>query len=147
MLSDGLKYMTLNDPQQSEILLVVPIPHEEDAWGSLAVLRGTIWEEHITVVSGAVMSDALHGYATPLMRMIGREPRHRARMISDESPCAISNLCAMATGICRPGPKMPECYEAPLTDPAARHMASLVALAWKEGRYAVVVEGDGWNLL
>lgn len=148
MLNDGLKYMTLNDRQQGEILLAVPIPHPDDPWGTLSVLRGTIWEGQIQVVSGSVMADAYHGHATPLARLLEREPRHMAKMIPDtEGACSLLQSCAMASATCRPGPKLPECYEAPLGDPSASHMASRVALAWKEGRYVVVVVGDGWNLL
>lgn len=147
MLSDGLKYMTLTDRQQGEILLAIPIPWEDDPWGVVSHLRGTAWEEHITVISGSIMADAFHGHATPLMREIGREPRYRAMMLANENICSQINECAMASIACRPGHrKMPECYEAPLPDPTASHVAGLVTMAWKEGRYVVVVEGDGWNL-
>lgn len=145
MLSDGLKYMTLNDKQQGEILLAVAVPRGDDPWGVLASLRGTSWEDQITVVPGSVMSDAVHGWATPLMRIIGIETRYRLRKINeDEGRCALTDGCAMATIHCRPGPKLPECFEAPLPTPEGRHTAALVALAWKEGRYVLVVEGKEW---
>ena len=149
MLSDGLKSMVLTDRQQGEIKLLIPIPHPPDPWGSLAVLRGTAWEDQITVVAGSVMADAFHGHATPLMRIIGREPRYRALMIPEgDGLCSLVKQCAMSSDHCRVGrKKLPECFEAPLTDPQASHMAALVALAWKEDRYVVVVDGDGWNLM
>lgn len=145
MLSDGLKYMTLTDRQQGEVLLAVPIPHDDDPWGVLAPLRGTSWGDQITVVPGAVMSDAVRGWATPLMRIIGIDPKYRlGRIIEEEGICALYGECSMATIHCRPEPKLPECYEAPLETSPARLIAALVAMAWKEGRYVIVVEGKEW---
>jgi hypothetical protein len=84
MQSDGLKWLKLDDPDQGEILLMVPIPHDGDPWGSLAVLRGTIWESLITVVTGAAMSDAMHGWATGLVRTIGIQMKYGGKRVLDE---------------------------------------------------------------
>jgi hypothetical protein len=147
MQSDGLKWLKLDDPDQGEILLMVPIPHDGDPWGSLAVLRGTIWESLITVVTGAAMSDAMHGWATGLVRTIGIQPKYRRKRVSDDDGlCKLYEDCALATIHCHPRDQFPDCYEAPLDDPEAAMMAAQVAMAWREGRYVVVVEGKEWSL-
>jgi len=147
LLADGLKYLRLDDAQQGEILLGIPVPHTDDPWGALAPLRGTVWADQIPVVKGSVMSDAMHGWATGLMRVIGPEPKYLLGRITEaEGRCSLVHECAMVTPHCYPCQKLPDCYEAPLSTPDASHVAALVAMAWKEGRYIVVVEGREWSV-
>ena len=54
-----------------------------DPWGTLASLKGTPWGDAIPVVSGEVMSHALHGRATPLMRVIQSPPHALLRKIPE----------------------------------------------------------------
>jgi hypothetical protein len=117
---------------------------EHDPWGTLACLKGTPWGDRIPVVSGEVMSHALHGRATPLMRVIGTEPRGCLKLIPDPY-----RLCAMGKKgcviyrkeVCHPCPKIPDCYIPPGLDSEQQLAASAVVLAWKENRYVIVVAG------
>ena len=145
MLYEGFKWLTLTDPQQGEVKLLVPLPTRDDPWGALAPLRDTSWGQLIPVVSGSAMSDAVHGWATGLMRVIGPEPRHLQRGVGDWY-CALHEACLIAAPHCRPSTDLPDCYEAPHDDPEVGRLASLVALAWREDRYVIVVEGREWSL-
>lgn len=145
---DGLREVRVDCPEQGVVKLMWPIPRRGDPWGVLAPLKGTAWEPLIRVVSGDVVSHALHGWATPLMRVIGPSPRHVPRLLSEESGrCSMFRTCVAAGVNCRPGhPKLPDCYEAPGLDGRGPLLASRVALAWREGFYVLVVEGAEFNL-
>ena len=53
----------------------------------------------------------------------------------------------MAGDKCRPGQGVPDCYEPPGLEGEVAMLATTVALAWREGRYVVVVDGPEFNLL
>jgi hypothetical protein len=115
---------------------MVSLPTREDPWGALAPLRGTVWGDQIQEVSGEALSHALHGWAVPLMREIGVDPQVRGPRIPEErGRCRLHDGCLGVTPQCRPGVAVPDCYEAPGDLP----IATDVVLAWKEGRYVVVV--------
>ena len=147
MSVSGLKQIDLNDPLQGPIRLLIPIPRGGDSWGVLAPIRNTDWGKLITVIHGVVMSHALHGYATPLMKEIGIDPEYRARRApKPENMCLNHKLgCPIAGSHCKPGKKTPDCYEPNLPDPHLRYLISLVVLAWREDRYVVVVNGDEFS--
>lgn len=148
MLSNGLKWMTLNDPDQGELKLLVAVPKGGDPWGRLAPLRGTPWEDRIAVVSGEAMSHAMHGWATPLVREIGLAPHYRIRKVPEEEGwCWLhDNGCVLASEKCKPGSDVPDCYEGRADDPELRRAISHVVLAWAENRYVLVVEGEEFSL-
>ena len=147
-MSDGLRRIELTDDEWGDVKLLVAIPRDGDSWGILAPLRGTVWGDQVQIVSGDAVSHALHGWATPLMREIGVAPKVRAHRIDHKAGfCKLSLSCVGAGALCIPGPKMPDCYEAPGFDLAASLVASTVALAWRDGFYVVVVEGDGFVVL
>lgn len=140
-MTDGFREITITDPEQGRILLLVAIPIGEDSWGRLAPLRGTPWEAQIQVVTGEALSHALHGWATPLVRELGSPPYVRADRVPPEAGrCALYGACVGSSRFCRPGPKTPECYE------SAVPVGSRVALAWREGRHVVVVQGAEFAL-
>lgn len=138
-MSEPFRRLLLDDEQHGEIRLLCPFPSPGSPWGVLEPLRDTEWGTQVVTVSGAALSDAMHGWALPLMRQIGVKPSVHAKRISEEAGrCALSAKCIGSTPHCRPGPNLPECYEAPGPYSA---LASTVALAWAEDRYVVVVEG------
>lgn len=136
--------VNLKDPEQGEIKLLISIPTELEPWGVLGVLRDTEWEGLIQVVSGEALSHALHGWATPLAREVGVSPRRRGLRLSEGAGrCALFQECLSAGAHCRPGnKKLPSCYEAPHVTPEGSQVASRVALAWRENRLVVVVDGE-----
>jgi len=96
-----------------------------------------------------MLSDALHGWTKPLVEFLGRPPHIRAGKVSDaESKCVLASAstCAMASPKCRPCRDVPDCYEAPGKTPEFREAATRVAMAWKEGRYVIVIEGGEFSL-
>ena len=138
---------TLPSDEWGEVMVLRPIPNANGPWGDMALLEGTPWGDLITHVSGEAMSHALHGFVTPLMREIGPHPHRLARRVPAEyRECAIHAGCALSTSECHPGPTLPGCYVPPLLTPEVRQIAAVVAAAWQEGRYVVIVEGPEFSL-
>ena len=149
-----LRELTFNTEAQGEIRLLVSVATEELPWGDFDVLRGTSWQAGITLVSGDVLSHALHGYHHPLVRELGRPPSTNGKLLNEaEGACALAGGClGWDPKHCRPSgelknkePGPPDCYEAPLM--GATEVATRVCLAWKEGRHTVVVTSPEFSLL
>jgi hypothetical protein len=144
MPTESFRRFTVADERLGDVHLLVPFPSAESPWGALEPLQDTEWGAEIPAVSGAALSDALHGWALPLMRQIGVPPQIHAKRISEDAGrCALSAGCIGSEPHCRPGPDLPECYEAP---GAHTGLTTAVALAWAEGRYVVVVEGAEFSI-
>jgi hypothetical protein len=148
------------EPEKVLLLLEV-VPEDADHWGVLESLRGTTWEAGVKEITAESLSHALHGRFLPLLRELGRDPRASARRVADvEGVCKIGKGClTWDEGLCRPGGSKgkgrrlkhgpPECYEPPLSDNAPMEAVEVfqrVVFAWREGRYVVVVRGDGFNV-
>ena len=140
---DGLLKQTVATSEIGDVLVLRPIPKGDDPWGVLAALKDTPWESYIQVIPGDAFSHALHGYTLPFVRMLGPGPRALEKKLPIEvGRCADFNGCLIADARhCHPCPDLPDCYEAPLEGATGR-IASQVALAWREGRYVLVI-GDG----
>lgn len=132
---------------------------DEAPWGEFEPLRGTSWAQGIGVVSGETMSHALHGFLQPLLRELGRSPHASGRrVLQKEGECGARAGCpTWAADLCRPGGRgtrkgvvgPPVCYEPPLAKGSTEAQIKLfqrVALAWKEDRYTIVIEGEGFVL-
>jgi hypothetical protein len=123
------------------------IPRPDEPWGVLAALRGSSWERMIREVEGEDYSNAMNGFATPMLRNIGRAPKDALRRLPIlERQCKLrtSHECAMASEKCVPGTgEVPFCYEAP-----GEHsrLASRVALAMDQGRYVIVLKSPEFTL-
>lgn len=144
----GTRHVQLSaDAYGSEIKLLYPVP-KEDPWGSLACLKGTYWGDRIKVISGEIYSHALYGLTKPLREKLGRPPRIDARRVPDAlAYCAKlhDGSCAMGDGRCRPGTgKLPICYWAPDNEASIADAAASVALAWDEGRFVIIIEGEAF---
>jgi hypothetical protein len=139
-----LREIDLTDPEQGTLLLLAAFPRDEAAWGDLQPLQGTSWQQGVSEVTAAALSHALHGYATPLVRQLGRPPLSSAKKVSpEEGFCALQAGCIGWDSVrCRPCAKTPECYEAPLEGFVFRRVAE----AWKERRHVVVVIGNEFAL-
>lgn len=145
MIYARLREYRLQDATWGEILIMRPIVRDgEDSWGVLAPLRGTPWGDQLAVVSGKAISIAAHGWLSPLMDEVGPEPCHLCKLIpADLARCKLAQekTCPLAGPNCVPGKDLPECYEVSGEYDFTSAVLA-VALAWKEGRYVVVVEGD-----
>lgn len=143
---DGLRYARIPDPDRHTTLLIMyPLPLPDNPWGVMAPIRETNWGAQMPIVTGEVLSHALHGHPKPFREMLGNPPRIRARQVPlEERICleAQQNICANAGPHCRPGSKaLPECYVAPSADRVLRALGNAIGRAWDEGRYVFVVEG------
>ena len=143
-----LARFTIDSDDWGQILVMRPVPRGGDPWGDLAPLRETPWGDLITIVSGESLSFALHGDVTVLMREIGPHPRGLSKKVPKEYRwCTLHKSgCLTASDKCEPGPNLPFCYSPPNLPEEARLPAAAVALAWQEGRYVVVVEGQEFSL-
>ena len=131
----------LTNTQWGDVLFMRPIPRDGDPWGVLRCLEGTSWYDHIPVIPKQLYETALYGDIMPMMRVIGPPPRGICKKFpSDEGLCAAHHYCTIATQHCVPGPKLPDCFEPPLLEGDTKHIARVVALAWKEGRYVIVID-------
>jgi hypothetical protein len=147
MIEDGIRRIRLTTSEWGEVLVLRTTP-DPDPWGSLKCLRGTPWGDLISTVSGESMSHALHGYATPLMREIGRDPRALRNLVpEDVRLCHQIDECIMANEkTCHPCRLVPQCYRAPSKDPEIQIAGGVVVLSWAEDRYVLVVEGSEFSL-
>lgn len=127
---------------------VAPVPIAEDgSWGVLEPLRGTVWGALIPTVPGEAMAEARHGRSKPLMQVIGRPPHALMKMASKvPQTCRQQKECgSFRQKDCQPGQKLPDCYEPPNLPEDATSIARLVALAWRDGIYVVLVEGKEFS--
>ncbi len=120
------------------------LPTDSDPWGVVGLLKDTPWGTGISVVPGDLFSHALHGHATPLLRILGSPPETRFRHIPlGQTVCSESQGCpTFQPTICKACPKVPLCYAPPALEGLARELATEVALFWRDGVYVVVVEGN-----
>jgi len=134
----------LQTQEWGEVLFSRILPVGDDNWGCCRPLCGTPWGDGLVVVSGDDLSHALHGRALPLLRTLGVPPEVRLRRIpSDWRPCAGQRGCiTYQQEFCQPCLKMPGCFVPPELSGEAVILASSVALAWRDGRYVIRVEGS-----
>lgn len=139
-----------------DIPVLRPVPTETrqgdtliiDPWGVLAPVRDYVPElaRLIPVVTGEEWSHALHGHARPLMLRIGAAPKALLKL-TPLRECWLKGECIMYdTKRCVPNKKLPECWQPTDVDDLALRAVALVTLAWAEGRYVVVVEGEEFSL-
>lgn len=130
---------TIDGKEWGPLPVLRPLPEGGDIWGCLGDLRGTPFESLISVIPGAVLSEALHGNPFPLLRVIGPPPAGLLRQVpKDLRGCATAKGCLLHDPKkCHPNPKVPSCYASPAGD-----AATLVVLTWVEGCYVVII-GEG----
>ena len=129
--------------------IVRPIPKKGDPWGVLRPLEGTVWGDLIIKVDGEIFSHAMHRRVLPLLKALGRPPEANLRRIPPGFQWCqqyLDKTCLMARSLCKPGKKMPECYEAPHPDIQVQQLAALVCLAWAQDYYVMVVIGEEFSL-
>ena len=143
-----LVWFTIESPGWNSILIMRPLPQRENPWGDLEVIRETPWGALLPVVSGDALSHALHGHTKRLMAQIGTPPAGLCKKIQDPyRTCGMIKTCLAASEKnCQPGPKLPDCYDPPSVAPEMKEAITAIALAWKEGRYVIIVEGDEFSL-
>ena len=138
---------------RDKVSLLVAYGTQEN-WGGLDPLRETSWGGGVQVISGEVLSHALHGFIEPLLKALRIDPHSCARkVLPKEGECSMRGECPRWNPqLCRPGGKFqkelgpPECYFPPIVAPSGSTQANLfteVALSWREGRHTIVVTEEG----
>lgn len=116
------------------------IPSDRDQWGTLVFLKGTIWEPLFPIIPPAVLDQALRGFATPLMRVIGPPTRAIVKRLPVENATCRNRLsCLSATDKCIPGSSVPFCWEAPGFETENRDVLNYVVQLWREGIPVIVL--------
>jgi len=134
----------LQSKEWGDISILRVLPVKGNIWGDLDPIKDTPWGKLIPVVSGLALSHALHGYVTPLMREIGPHPHGLLKQIPEAyQRCTLWNNCLMyRKKTCIPCTKLPECYNPPGFDPEDQGIISEIAIAWRDGQYVIVVQGE-----
>jgi hypothetical protein len=110
-----------------------------------APCKGTWVDGLVAHVDVAALNHALAGYSKPLVAALGLPPAGALRKIpAPARACAHAPGCTLApAGGCAPAHKdLPLCYTPWGLGPEAAGLAYQVVLAWREGVYVVVREGD-----
>lgn len=138
---NGVVVTTIPDVAWGNPKIARAVGDDRDPWGVLAPLRGTPWEDLIPIVPASILDQAFRGHATPLMKILGPPPRALMRRLPVQyAQCRERHACINAGPLCRPGPKMPDCWEGEGLDSAAVAVASQVARLWREGTIVIVLE-------
>lgn len=144
----GFSEIELSKTEWGPLHILRALPRNGDSWGPLSLIKGTEWEPFIRVVSGEVLSLALHGYTKFLVEQIGPEPDRVSKRVPDSiGMCRryFDKTCSIRKSSCRPGYEVPECYEVLVEDPALGDALYEVVMAWKNNRYVIVVEGPEFS--
>lgn len=138
----------IHSREWGEIRLSRIIPVGNDIWGHAVPIKDTPWGKGVVTVSGENLSHALHGHVVPLIRSLGVPPHIHLRRIPDGwRTCEMSQGCLnFDPSKCHPCLELPDCYSPPGMCPTAQLLAAQVALAWRDGRYVFVVDGEEFAL-
>lgn len=137
---NGIVVTKIPDLAWGEPKIARAIGNDRDPWGVLAVLRETPWEALIPLIPSSIFDQALRGHVTPLMRLIGPPPVALAKRLPIVyTQCRERDHCVNVSQICRPGEKMPDCWEGSELLPEAVGVASYVARLWRDGIPVIVV--------
>lgn len=143
---ESFKEVELKTSDWGVIKLLIPqIGKDEDPWGNLSLVKDTVFESYISVVSKNVYEQATYGWGDPLMGEVGPEPRLFTRkMPLPDTFCSRfkDKTCILAQETCYPNKDVPECYEFDSEDWEKSYLITRIVLAWKENRRVVVIK-DG----
>ncbi len=145
---EHLNRFNLDSQEWGQVQVLRPIPIDGDIWGDFATLKDTDIGKLIPIVSGEALSNALHGYVTPLMNEIGPHPHGLLKQIPEKyRTCQMFESCIMYDlKVCFPCPKLPACYVPPEVSSINQEALAIIILAWAEGRYVILVEGEEFSL-
>ena len=138
--------IVLNDAAQGEIKIAI-LPYD-----TVLLLQGSVWLPYIQPVDGEALSHAMHGHATPLMRVIGPSPSEMLRKVSARENVVChymqDNSCMIRGKYCHPCAKVPLCYTPPgVEDVTVSTIISAVVQEWQNGYYVVYVYGEEFSIV
>ncbi len=116
------------------------IQRGDDPWGCLSVMRDTPWEGLIPIIPHHVFDQALRGFATPLMRILGPPPKALVKRLPVvETTCSLRESCISHGPNCVPGPKTPDCWEPSTFFGVNSEVVNHVVRLWRDGIVVLVV--------
>lgn len=143
----GIIVTKLPDPNWGFPVIARVTPQGGNPWGCLAWAVGTPWESLFPWVDEHTLDQALRGYSTPLMRILGRPPSALVKRLPlVNSLCSLRHSCLNASEHCVPGPKVPDCWEAPGLEPGDIASANYVVQLWRDG-ITVILQTPKGNTL
>lgn len=146
-MRDKIREFTIAGGSWGDIRVLRPLPLKGDPWGVLAPLRDTFLKGYIPEVPGDTFSNALYGHVRPLLDHLGTPPAALLKRVPEaHRRCENAKKCISVGDNCQPGPKTPDCFVMPGLPEAAQVPANIVILAWREGRYVLVVTGPEFTL-
>jgi hypothetical protein len=136
----GLVTHKLPDPSWGFPQIARVVANEESPWGTLIFLVGTDWEPLFPRIPALILDQALRGYATPMMKILGPPPRALVkRLPKAETLCQQRRSCVNYKPSCVPGPKVPDCWEPGGFHGDQANMVANVVHLWREDILVVVV--------
>lgn len=135
---NGIVVTKLPDPAWGNPSVARVIPRNEDRWGLLRFLVGTDWEPMFPLIPDQILDQALRGYATPLMKILGPPPKAFVKRLPvDQVQCMNKKTCISYSPKCIPGPTVPDCWESAVF-PEHRNVINNLVMLWREGIVVVV---------
>ena len=133
----------LPDPAWGEPRIARIIPNDDSPWGAYHFLVGTDWEPFFPRVQKTILDQALRGYATPLMKILGPPPRaFTKRLPVEQTGCSLRTKCTNASPSCVPGAKTPDCWETSAFRGAEANLVNGIVMLWRDGIVVVVEEEE-----
>ena len=135
----GLVTHKIPDPDWGFPTIARAIPNDDHPWGALRFFVDTPWEPLFPRITFNVLDQALRGYATPLMKVLGPPPRAFVkRLPTAHAQCAQRASCVSYSPLCVPGPKVPDCWEPSMfTGPDVSIVNNVVRL-WRDDIIVIV---------
>ena len=130
---DGLVYTTIKDKSWGNVKVARILPKDGDNWGEFKELADTEWAKMINEVSNDVYDMAFRNHVTPLMKVIGRDPKGNLKLMPMENGCRMMGQCQSEKPICSKVETAPFCVMPKTELQAVQTLLS----AWREGYYVI----------
>jgi hypothetical protein len=137
----GILVTKIPDPHWGYPTIARVLPKNGDPWGILEGLEGTPWDPLFPRVDDLTLDQALRGFATPLVRVLGPPPKALVKRLPViQAQCRWKDTCVGATKNCVPGPKVPDCWESAGIPESLVPAISHVVKLWREGIHVVLLQ-------
>ncbi len=135
----GIVTTKLPDLAWGEPTIARVIPYGDDRWGQFRFLVGTDWEPLFPLVPDGILDQALRGYVTPLMRILGPPPKALVkRLPMADTLCMNRKSCiSYVPSKCVPSPTTPDCWEAEVF-PENRSLINNLVMLWRDGIVVII---------
>lgn len=120
-----------------------PTRRGDDPWGDLAPLRGTYFEEYVSILESEIIENAIMGHVMPLISSLKPENNLISAKINKklgkETLCKNYTSCGIRSKHCNLNKKSPICYESKILN---FELSYPVLNAIRDGTKIVVILGE-----